>query len=288
MKLFFALVFVLLLNGLHAQQVFQGSIVYTVKTPEEKQNVELLILYGPNKIKLKFKEKEDYDKTYLIVDLDSSKFYTVNADSKTFQSKQLAEITTEQTAAPKIIAGFNTIPVNVGGSGFSGILGFAGSSTFFEAPDLYFPIPKKHAGIPELIMIQNNHIVLGAEIRMGIPGMVSNQMPDSVADKMKVSIQATKITPQNIDIAEFNVPYDFTLQSKNYFSMTDTAYAVDSTELTTTDSMFDDSTTVITETLEVPPPVKKKTSTGTKPSTPKKTSPTKTEAIKPKNTQTKS
>lgn len=282
MKLFFAFVFVLLLGSVQAQQVFQGSIVYTIKAPQEKGDAELLILYGPNKIKLKFKDKEDYDKTYLIVDLDSSKFYTVNAESKTFESKKLAEITTEPTATPRTIAGYNTMPVNINSSGLGGVLGFAGSSTFFAAPDLYFPIPKKHAGIPELIMIQNNHIVLGAEIKMGFPGMGSEQMPDSVADKMKVSISATKVTPQSIDIAEFTIPNDFTLQQKNMFGNTiiDTVYA------DTTHPDFMDST-VGTDTLAVPPPPKKKTNTNSKP-TPKKTTPTKTEAIKPKKTQPKS
>lgn len=284
MKLIYALVFVLLLNNVHAQQVFQGSITYTVHAPQEK-NAELLILYGPNKIKLKFKEKEDYDKTYLIVDLDSAKFYTVNTDSKTFQSKKLAEITTDQPAMPKTIAGYTTNPIKVNGSaGFTAILGFAGSSTFFAAPDLYFPIPKKHTGIPELIMIQNNHIVLGAEIKMGIPTIGNEEMPaDSIANQMKVSIEATKVTPQNIDIAEFFIPKDFTLQKKNYYSMTDTAYATDSTA-----NLMYDTTMLMADTLAVPPPPKKKTSTTSKPSTPKKTTATKTEAIKPKKTQTKS
>lgn len=283
MKLLYVLLFVLVLSNVEAQQVFQGSIVYTIKAPQEKGDAELLIMYGPNKIKLKFKEKEDYDKTYLIVDLDSSKFYTVNADSKTFESKKLAGVTTEQTATPKTIAGYNTIPVTINSSGLGGVLGFAGSSTFFVAPDLYFPIPKKHTGIPELIMVQDNHIVLGAEIKMGFPGMGSEQMPDSVADKMKVSISATKVTPQAIDVAEFKIPNDFTLQQKKMFgdTMIDTVYS-DSVSPVILD------TTMITDTLAVPPPPKKKTNTTSKPSVPKKTTPTKTEAIKPKKTQTKS
>jgi hypothetical protein len=281
MKLFFAFVFVLLLNSAHAQQVFQGSIVYTIKAPQEKQDAELLILYGPNKIKLKFKDKEDYDKTYLVVDLDSSKFYTVNGDSKTFESKKLAEIPTEQTLTQKTIAGYNTTPVNLNSSGL-GVLGFSGSGTFFTAPDLYYPVPQKHVGIPELIMIQNNHIVLGAELKMAVPGMGSNQLPDSIADKMKITVQAIKVTPQNIDLAEFTIPNDFTLQNKNYFSMTDTAYNGEDSIAMYTDSVM------IADTVAIPPPPKKKTNTGSKPSTPKKTTPTKTEAIKPKKSQTKS
>ena len=59
MKLLYVLAFVLALSNVQAQQVFQGSITYTIKTPQEKGDAELLIMYGPNKIKLKFNEKED-------------------------------------------------------------------------------------------------------------------------------------------------------------------------------------------------------------------------------------
>lgn len=278
MKLIFALAFVLLLNNTQAQQVFQGSITYTIKAPQEKSDAELLIMYGPNKIKLKFKDKEDYDKTYLIVDLDSSKFYTVNGDAKTFESRKLAETNTELVATSKTIAGYNTTPVNLANSGLS-TLGFSGSGTFFAAPDLYYPVPQKHASIPELIMIQNNHIVLGAELKMMIPAMGGSQIPDSIADKMKININATKVTPQNIDIAEFTIPNDFTLQSKSSFSIQDIE---DSTV------MLDTTAVMMSDTAAIPPPPKKKINTNSKPSNPKKTTPTKTEAIKPKKTTTKS
>lgn len=278
MKLLYVLAFVLALSNVQAQQVFQGSITYTIKTPQEKGDAELLIMYGPNKIKLKFKEKEDYDKTYLIVDLDSSKFYTVNEDAKTFESRKLAELNTQQTVTPKTIAGYTTTPVSLANSGLSS-LGFSGSGTFFAAPDLYYPVPQKHASIPELIMIQNNHIVLGAELKMTMPELGGNQLPDSIAEKMKININATKVTPQNIDIAEFTIPNDFTLQSKNSFSMQDIE---DSTV------MLDTTAVMMSDTAAIPPPPKKKLNTNSKPSNPKKTTPTKTEAIKPKKTTTKS
>ena len=88
MKLIYAVVLVLLVNSINAQQSFQGSIVYNLHVPQEKNDAELLIQYGPNKIKIKFKEKADYDKTYLLIDLDSSKFFIVNNDEKTFQIKK--------------------------------------------------------------------------------------------------------------------------------------------------------------------------------------------------------
>ena len=248
------------------------------------KDAELLILYGPNKIKLKFKEKEDYDKTYLLIDLDSSKFFIVNNDEKTFQAKKLNEKINEENLPSKAIAGYATNPVNVSGApGLSSIFGVAGTTVFFTAPDLYFPVPKKHAGIPELTMIQNDHIVLGAEIKMISPEM-SDKVPDSILQKMKVLVEATKIASQIFDKTEFSIPVDFKEQIA--FNERD----VDLRGLVT-DSTYDpslDSIAVMADTTVATTSPKTSSQQKNKPSTPKKITPTKTEAIKPKKTQTKS
>lgn len=275
MKLFYLFASVLLLNTVHAQQIFQGSIVYNLHTPKEKEDAELTIQYGPNKIKVKFKEKEDYDETYLLMNLDSGIFYTINTETKTFQVKKLVEITTQEVALnSKSIAGYATNPVNVTGSGVGGLFGFSGTTILYTAADLYFPVPKKYSSAPQLIMVQDNHIVLGADINMLMPGM-AEEMPDSLKMQMKVTAEAKKVTPQQWDAAEFTIPADFTQVSENYFPMSD-----DTTDV------IADTTMMMVDTLAVPPPVKKKTTP--KPSTPKKITPTKTEATKPKKTQTKS
>lgn len=280
MKAIFLIAFALLLNSVRAQQPFQGTIVYVLHTPQEKTDPELTILYGPNKIKVKFKEKEDYDKTYLLIDLDSGKFYTINTDTKTFQVKKLTEAgSTETVATSKTIAGYKTNPVNVTSSGFGGLVGFSGTTVLYAASDLYYPIPKKHAGIPQLVMINDNHIVLGAEIKLGLPGM-NEEVPDSISQQMNVTVEAKKVEPQALDLVEFSIPLDFTRQSNNYYSMTDTAYI-------TTDSTMMYDTTMMADTVAVPTP-KTKTPAKTKSPTPKKTTPSKTEAIKPKKTQTNS
>jgi hypothetical protein len=212
MELVFAVVFVLLLNTVQAQQVFQGSIVYTLHVPQEKNDAELLIMYGPNKIKVKFKEKADYDKTYLLIDLDSSKFFIVNNEEKAFQIKKLTEKISEENLASKTIAGHLTTPVSItSATGLGSIFGVSGTTVLFTASDLYYPVPKKHVGAPELTMIQNDHIVLGAEIKMGSPGM-SDKVPDSILQQMKVSIEATKITPRFLIWPSFLSP--LTLKNK--------------------------------------------------------------------------
>lgn len=265
-----------MVSNVQAQQRFQGSIVYSLHTPNEKNDAELLIQFGPNKIKVKFKEKEDYDKTSLLIDLDSGKFYTLNADSKTYQSKKLSENLPAPAATTKKIAGYNTSSVTISNSGFSGIFGTAGTTILFSAPDLYYPTPEKYIGIPELIMIQNNHVVLGAEIKMSYPGM-GEELPDSVLKNMKATVEATKVSSQSIDVAEFSVPAGFTQQSRNYYPMMDSVdVSMDSVAVADT-----------TPPLITTPRAKQEAKTEPKPSTPKKNVPTKSEAIKPKKTQSK-
>lgn len=283
MKLIYAIIFVFILNSVHAQQVFQGSVVYNLHVPQEKNDAELLILYGPNKIKIKFKEKEDYDKTYLLIDLDASKFFIVNSDEKTFQIKRLAEKITEENLPSKTIAGHTTIPVSMSSAtGLGAIFGVSGTTVLFTAPDLYFPIPKKHAGIPELTMIQDDHIVLGADISMGSQNM-GDKLPDSILQLMKVSVEATRITPEVFNTAEFSIPLDFKEQITIKENEADLRGLV-------TDSTYDpslDSIAVMPDTTAIMTP-KTNQQEKSKPSTPKKTTPTKTEAIKPRKTQTKS
>jgi hypothetical protein len=280
MKLIIAFCFVIFfLSTVHGQKIFQGSIVYTLHAPQEKTDAELTILFGPNKIKIKFKEKEDYEKTYLLIDFDSSTFYTVNVDSKTFQAKKLVEVGDEAVAAPKTIAGYVTNPLSIKGSGLGGLVGFSGNTVLYTAPDLYFPVPKKYTSIPQLMMISDNHIVLGAEVSLTLPGMATNEMPDSIRAQMKVSAEAKKVSPQLFDVSEFSIPNDFTANTSKNYLMTDTAYV-------SADSIASDSTAMMIDTTKRVPPVKSEMKTKPAPGTPKKTIP-KSEAMKPKNNQTK-
>src|SRR5690242_10003299 len=106
MKFLYTIVFVLILNAVRAQQPFQGSIVYKYNIPQIKDAPEVVLEFGPNKIKVKSRTKEDYDKTYLLIDLDSGKIFTVSTDTKTFFSRRLTEVSTSQNSTKKTIAGY--------------------------------------------------------------------------------------------------------------------------------------------------------------------------------------
>jgi hypothetical protein len=267
MRLTFLLPFILLVSSIHAQQIFHGSIVYKYHFPQINDSPKIMVFYGPNKIKVKF--EEDYDKTYTLIDFDSGKIFTVNTETKTFFSTKLNEAYTKQPSITKTIAGYKTNSVNVKNSAFGDNRLFrpTGTIVLFSAPDLYYPIPEKYAGIPELIMIQNNHIVLGIERNLE----PDEEIPDSIKQKTSVTIEAIKVNKQQTDIREFSIPPDFK--------------GISLQDLKVSEVILD--TIHETEMVEPPPPPANKKSKINS-TAPKKTTPTKTEAIKPKKTQTKS
>ncbi|MFL5808962.1 MAG: hypothetical protein ACJ749_05530, partial [Flavisolibacter sp.] len=256
----------------HAQQPFQGRVVYTVRVANEKEVPEFTVLYSPNKIKIKFKEKQEYEKEYLLIDLDSGKLFTVNTGTKTFHSKNLTQVNTKEAPVTKTIAGYQTSSVTLKNPGTGNLFGglSSGTTVLFAAPDLYFPVPEKYGDIPELILIQNNHIVLGAELKIA-NGEMAEDMPDSLQQQMKIDIEATGVYPEVFNIAEFSIPADFTKQT-HWMGSDTVAVAMD--------------TVSMEEWPPVPPPPPKK-KTGSKPTTPKKTTPQKGEATKPKKSPNK-
>jgi hypothetical protein len=271
MKLACAIAFVFLLNTLHAQQSFQGSIVYKYHLPNLSDAPEMLVIYGSNKIKVKYKHTNTWENNYFLIDLDSGKLFTVDPETKTFFSKQLLDTGTKQTSTTKTIAGYKTNSVKLKHSSSSNIFGLfsSGNAVLFAAADLFYQVPQKYKGIPELMMIQNDHIVLGAEQTTESP-IMDEEIPDSLVKQTLISIQAIKIDSQAVGIAEFLIPSNFK-------------------KLTWRDVKDSDTTVVETvisvESEEIPPPppppVKKKT--GSDSNSPKKTKPIKTEGIKPKN-----
>jgi hypothetical protein len=268
-KLIFLLPCILLVGSIHAQQIFHGSIVYKYHFPQINDATEITVFYGPNKIKVKFNEKEDYDKSYTLIDLDSGKIFTVNTETKTFFSRKLNEAYTKQPSITKTIAGYKTNSVNVKNSAFgsSGLFSPTSTTVLFSASDLYYPVPEKYAGIPELIMIQNSHIVLGVEQNLE----PAEEISDSIKQQTSVTIEAIKINAEQINMAEFSIPPDFKRISLHDLKVSNV----------TLDPIYK------TETVEPPPPPANKKSKINSTS-PKKTTATKTEAIKPKKTQTKS
>jgi hypothetical protein len=276
MKLIFGVVLVFFVTDTISQQVFEGSIIYQYHFPQARDAPKVKVLFGPNKIKIAFKGEEGYDRSYTLIDLDSGKIFTVNTDSKTFFASKLIATNSKHTSISKTIAGYQTSSVYLNGSPFGGggMFGPGASNTviLFPASDLYYPIPEKFAGSPALVMIQNDHIVLSAEEKFG---EIIDGMPDSLYQRTMTKVEAVKVVPQTLSMVEFSIPPDFiniSLQSiKESEVRLSTAYAQDSTEV-----------------VLPPPPPDMKSRSKTKPSTLKKTTPKKTEAIKPKKTQTKS
>jgi hypothetical protein len=263
MRLIFLLPFILLVGGIHAQQIFHGSIVYKYHIAQLPYAPEVTVIYGQNKIKVKFKEKEEYDKVYFLIDLDSGKSFTINEATKTFFARELIDTTTAEQPITKTIAGHKANRVKLKNQGFSKFgVWFSGDIILFTASDLYYPVPEKFVGIPELIMIQDNHIVLRAEQNLE-PG---EGMSDSIKQQASLAIEAIKINEEQINMAEFSIPADFTkrtrwIGSDSIITVTDTVYSQ--------------------EIFEIPPPPPPKKKTESKPPTPKKTTPQKGEATKP-------
>ena len=268
MKLSSAIVFVLLLNNLYGQQIFQGSIVYKYHFPEIDDAPEIMVVYGPNKLKIRFKEKDEWDKTFFLIDLDSGKSSTVIPETKTFLSRKLVDTTSIQSFTGKTIAGYKTNSSMLQHSNMSNVISSwsSGSIVLFTAPDLFYPVPGRYKDIPELIMIQNNHIVLGAQ-QTKESARLEDTIDDRAGQRKVTRLEAIRIDHQQLDMAEFSIPSDFKKISADDLKDTlihvvDTVYSVEATE------------------IPPPPPAKKKTDSNSIP--PKKAKAIKTEAMKPK------
>jgi hypothetical protein len=71
-----------------AQKDFRGEIIYKLHASgDNKPDAELKVLFGNNKLKLQFKEKETYEDDALVVLLDSGATYTVKPSDKTYKKK---------------------------------------------------------------------------------------------------------------------------------------------------------------------------------------------------------
>ena len=217
-RIVFILAMLVIIQQTNAQKNFQGEITYRLHTAMgDKPDATLKIYFGSNKIKLRFKEKDDYDKEDIIVLLDSSAKYIVNRESKTYKKKMLAVDQSAKHDQSKNIAGYHTTPFKTENTGLEGLLG--GSMTtanlvFYLADSLYYNIPSTYTGNAELIAIQKNKIVLGADIVFK-PG--SYEDADSGMKKDVVTVEAIEIKPMIFKDDEFNIPAGYTLAMNNSY-----------------------------------------------------------------------
>jgi hypothetical protein len=224
MKYTTAFIAVLFFVAGYGQKQFEGTIVYQIHIPDDKVVApELVVLFGKNALRLKFKEKGDYDKEEIVIRLDSGKIYTLNTEEKTFRVKKLVEKEkNDSTLAGKKIAGFNTKAVDLSGSGAGGSFGsyFGTANTvFYIADSLFYFLPEKYTPNQELIFLYQNQIALGANITLS--DKYEEADADSTGKKRNISAEAISVKWETIDENEFSVPADFVKYT--YESRVDTA-----------------------------------------------------------------
>lgn len=275
MKYILSVAFILLIQELWAQQPFQGTIVYSLKASSEKKDAELTAMFGVNKIKIKLKEKDEYEKQFIIIDLDSGKIFTLDSKEKDYKSTKLSTDVIEP-AVPKVIAGYSTTPVQSNSSGPFGMIRqmMGGSTTFYTANDLFFPIDPKYTSNSDLLIVQKNKIVLGATVVMRSP-FLDNESDSDSTSQMIITAEAIRIDKTPLPKEEFLIPQDYVKREKYSFNMSDSVSMVmDSTMMLDTINTIDSAA--------VAPSKKPATKPKTKPAPSKKPVTRKGEAVQNK------
>ncbi|GAB2819720.1 hypothetical protein [Ferruginibacter profundus] len=216
----------------NAQKDFRGEIIYQLHASgEEKPDAELKVLFGERKLKLLFKEKDDYEKDALVVLLDSGATFTLSAADKTFKKKMLVANYPLPAPQKKTIGGYTTTPFQPEKNGLSGLYSrLFGSSdaTFYLADSLTYFIPEKYKGNMEFIIIQRGRIVLGAELQMPRPPS-EEEFDSGTTSNQVITAEAISVTSMPIDENEFIIPADYTNQKNISFQppvIVDTTVAV--------------------------------------------------------------
>ena len=215
-QLFSILITLLISTALIAQKNFEGTVTYRLHSNTgDKPDAELRVLFGNRKLKLLFKEKDEYEKDALVVLLDSAAVYNVNFLEKKFKKTSLTLSSPSKKPEKKLINGYTTTPFLPENTGINSLLGGmlgASSIVFYVADSLHYYIPEAFAGNKELLIIQQNRIVLGAEIQIISP---YNEPEDSNSKSTNIiTAEAIDIRPMTIDENEFFIPADF-VDSKN-------------------------------------------------------------------------
>jgi hypothetical protein len=225
-QLLFVLAILLGATSVHSQKNFEGKVVYLLEADKDEKKPELTVLFSPGKIKLTFKENEDPDEKYLLVIIDSGKVYTINTANKQYKQKklQIAETAGSYTPVKKSIAGYGTtsskLPLSGPGSMLGGFVSFK-NMVYDVADSLVFDVPVKFLNNPELMMISNNHIVLGAQMSMGTPFAEAAAEDENEQEKMvkKILVNAIAVTPMNFTADEFAIPAGYELEVRKPYEM---------------------------------------------------------------------
>ena len=191
MRILFLLLAILSVSNINAQKDFEGTIQYLLTSPNSKYEEEetaktqdsifVTILFSQGKLKIIPSKKED-----IIVLLDSAIVYTLDAENKQYESKNLVKYKSLQPAQQEIIQGFTATPQTLMTSIRSSTIGF---SQIWLADNLQFSMPAYFEGNDELLMIKNNRIILKGII--AIPEYNFNRDDEKATDSMQEQNIAT-------------------------------------------------------------------------------------------------
>ena len=140
-----------------AQPVFEGTITYVVKERGQTQ-ATLTVYFGKKAIRATFADEKGMDKEQLLYLVDSNMIAQINMVDKTYRPKYYPapQLPDAQTL---VISGHPAKAVAA--YGVRGNSGFLSGAMYYVADDLFYPVPPHMALADELIMISNNHVVLG-------------------------------------------------------------------------------------------------------------------------------
>jgi len=195
-----------------AQTDFEGKVIYQLQDPGKvNREAELTILFSPQKIRIRFKEveKETTDKEEILINLDSGSIYILNTINNTYRIKKLKERTSDLPISNKTIAGYSTKALHAEPSGLSGLIGgLLGRSdmVFYVSDSLAFHFPQKFISNPELLMLSNQHIVLGAEFKMDYINDEYELKNDEIPKNENITITAKEVIPMSVNNEEFLIP----------------------------------------------------------------------------------
>lgn len=239
----------LIFSHANAQKPFEGIIVYKLhNSAEEKQDAELTALFGKNSIRLRFKEKENYDKEEVLINLDSGKVFTLNSTEKTYRAKKLisADFKAVDMSA-KTIAGYSTTAIDISQQSVAGSLFGGGKLVLYKANDLYFPVPEKYSTNPELMIVSQNKIVLGAVMKYSSKGIFPTDEgeTDTLPEMPVITVDAISVKLMNLPTEDFIVPADYAKYSYKDYPVVDSVAAMVDSAILVIDSLT---------TAEPPPP----------------------------------
>jgi hypothetical protein len=217
-QLIFVLMATIATLGAKSQKDFEGKVVYLMEADKDEKKPELTVCFAPGKLKISFKEGIEPDQTYLLVWIDSGKIINVNTSTRQYKTRKLNVLDpTPFTPEKKTIAGHPTTSAKNENNSPTGALG--GLITLQDmildvSDDMQYTIPNNLVNNPELLMVRNNRIVLGATMRMGSAFASAMSDNDDESIIKKITATAISVMPMRFTADEFTLPEGFIPQPK--------------------------------------------------------------------------